>query len=270
MALIPVVLRLSAIAKNYNLCFGLTTPGVVWSLGGDGADYLGISFNALTLENQHSCNIQRIEYTGSILTICTGPSAGSDFVLTACIDVPEDIAWLQGYCIANEGARVFARLGDLAPVEWRDEINCEIPILLPDIHRATFTIRGVKQGHHIRIHLASDDSKHDDVRWCSAPIDNPNVGLTIRSAQDGVALPIVQFSLDAKNIDLTIGSAKASGGGEDVVVEAYIQRMSQCRYCPPMKDVRIKAECDGFVEVTAQLGQHRPQALGRAYRLFAL
>lgn len=271
MAIIPVVLQLSDVAQNYNLCLTLTTPGVVWSLGEGGDDYLGISFNSLTLGDKRKSSIQRLEFTGSTLAICTAPTAGSDFTLTAFIDVPDNVEWLQGYCILNEKARVLARLGDLPPVEWQDEINCVIPILLPDIHRATFTVRGVAQGQTIRIHLAGDGSPHGGARWCVAPLDNPDIGLTVKSSRDDVALPIGRFCLDEETIELTIvNPQKGSGQSADLIVEAYIQRIGQCRYWPPLANVRMKAECDEHVTVIARVGGHAPQYLAPASKLFAL
>jgi hypothetical protein len=269
MAIIPVALQVSGVAKNYNLCFVLATPGVVWSIGDNGGDYLGISYNATTLDNQGTSGIQRIEFTKSILTISTGPAVGSDFTLTAFIDVPNNVQWLRGHCILNEKARVSARLGDLAPVEWRDEINCAIPILLPDIHRATFTVRGVRQGQTIRIRLAGDGSEHASARWCAAPLANPEIGLRIGSTGGSVELPIVMFSLDTENIDLIIGG-KGQGSSGDFIVEAYIEKIQKCQYCPPLTSVRIRSECDESVEITARIDNHRPQYLGKAYKLFAL
>jgi len=271
MAVIPVVLRLSSVASNYNLCFTLTTPGVAWSMGDGGDNYVGISCNALTLDSKRTSCIQRIAFSGPTLMISTGPSSGSDFELTAFIDAPDDAAWLQGFCILNEKARVSVRLGDLDPVEWRGEINCAIPILLPDIHRVTLSLCGIKQGQFIRIEVADDGATHTGVRWCAAPLDNPDVGLAIRSSQGGAAVPIAFFHLNAKHIDLTIGATqRAQGLAADLIIEAYIERFQQCRYCPPPASVRMKMECDESVMIAARVGNHLPQSLGQAYKLFAL
>jgi hypothetical protein len=273
MAIIPVVLKFSGVAQNYNLCLTLTTPDVAWSLGEGGEDDLGISYNALSLDDKRISGIQRIEFTGSTLKINTGHGVGGDFSLTAFIDAPDNTRWLQGYCVLNEKAHVFARLGDIDPVEWRDEINCVIPVLLPDIHRTTFTVRGARQGQLIRLHLAADGAAvaHDGVRWCVAPLENPEIGLTIRSTREDVALPIAMFYVDGANIDLTIGTTqKGAMTSVDFNVEAYIERIRQCRYCPPPASVRLKVECDESVAVFARVGNQRPQYLAQVYKLFAL
>lgn len=238
---------------------------------GDGdEDCLGISYNALTLDNSHSCFIQRIEFTGSTLTICTGAGAASDFTLTAFLDVPVDVRWLEGNCILNEKARVSARLGDLDPVEWQDEINCAVPILLPDIYRATFNVKGIRQGQVIRFNLADDESEHGGFRWCVAPIGNPDVGLVIRSARENGTLPIAMFRLDEKNVELVIAGAQKSGASGDLAVEVYIERFGGCRYCPPVDHVLMKTESDASVEVVARIGTRRPQFLAQTYKRFRL
>lgn len=271
MATIPIVLRFSGIAKNYNLCFVLTTPQAVWSMGSGEGDCLGISYNMLTLDSKRMSCIQRIEYTGSILTICTGPVVGGDCELTAFIEVPDGVDWLQGYCVLNEGARVLARLGDLDPVEWRGEINCEIPILLPNIHRATFLVRGIVQGQSMRINLANDGLTHTRVRWCAAVHRNSRIGLRLMSPRGGDSLPVGTFRLDAENIDLiAANSQRGQNANTDLIVEAYIERSGECRYCPPIEHVRIKIECDDPVTATVQIGNRRPQYLAQAYKLFML
>jgi hypothetical protein len=272
MAIVPIVLRLQGVTSNYDFHFVLTTPGVSWSMGEGGEDHLGISYNATAINEKCLSSIQRIEFTGSTLTICTGPSVGDAFTLTAFIDVPDDARWLQGYCIKNEKASVLARLGDFAPVEWQDEINCAIPILLPEIRRATFMIHGIKQYEAIRINLAEDASSPDDgVVWCVAPIDSPEIGLIIKSARADVVLPLMTCRLDAKRIDLTIGSAlRRQGPDAGVIVEAYIARIRRCRYSLPARKVRLKVECDESVIVTARIENHRPQYLAQTYKLFSL
>ncbi|MGN6318303.1 hypothetical protein [Trinickia sp.] len=271
MVLIPVVLRFSGLSQNYNLCLTLTTPGAVWSMGEDGEDCLGISYNALMLDDKRASCIQRLEFSGSTLTIYTGPVAGADFELTAFIEVPDGTWWLKGSCILNEKARISARLGDLDPVEWRDEINCMVPILLPDTHRVTLVIRNVVPGQSVRIQLAKDGSAHGGARWFAARLDSPDIGLRIRGLSNGAPLPIGTFGLDSENIVLTV--AKVPGpqnGGMGLIVEAYIERLRECRYCPQIKNVRLKIDCDQPVVATAQIANHRPQYLAQVYKLFAL
>jgi hypothetical protein len=270
MAIIPVVLEFSSIAQNYNLCATLTTPGALWSMGDGGEDSVGISYNALTLDSQHSCFIQRIEFTGSTLAICTGPAAGSDFTLTAFIDIPDGVRWLQGTCILNEKARVLARLGDLPTVEWRGEVNCAVPLLLPDIHRATLSVKGIKQGQVIRVTLADDESEHGGFRWCIAPIDDADVGLVVRSARGNFSLPLAMFRVDDKNVELVVAGVQKAGATADLDVEVYIERFGGCRYCPPLQHVLMKTECDGGVEIVARVGTRRPQYLAQTYKRFRL
>lgn len=271
MAIIPIVLRLSGVAKNYNLCFVLTTPHAKWSMGDGESNCLGISYNALTLDCRRTSSLQRIEYTGSMLTICTGPVVGGDCELTAFIEVPDGIGWLQGYCVLNEGAQALVRLGDLDPIEWRGEINCEIPVLLKNIHRATFLIRGIVPGQPMRISLASDDREHARARWCAGVHGNSSVGLRLMLAKIGGVLPVSIFRLDAENIDFIAANAQRGPGfSEDLIIEAYIERGGECRYCPPLEHVRIKIECDEPATATVQIGNRRPQYLARSYKLFLL
>lgn len=271
MAIIPVELVFSGVAQNYDLSLTITTQEVTWSLGGAQENYLGISYNALTLDRQHMSCIQKIEVSGSTLRVSTGSAVGSDFALTAFIDVPENVRWLQGRCILNEKARVLARLGYFAPIDWSGEINCAIPVLLAGIHRATFTVRGIKQGQPMRIHLASADAAHDEVRWCVAPIINPEVGLWIRSGQDNRSLPISAFRANSKYIEWVVAdTAKQSGLDVNFVVEAYVELIRQCRYCPPATSVQMKMDADASVSIVARIGNHRPQYLAQAYKLFAL
>jgi hypothetical protein len=271
MAIVPVVLQFYGVAKNYNICLGLTTPRVAWSMGEGGENFLGISCNALSLENQSPSNIQKIEFSGSILSICTGSGNGGDFELTAFIDVPDGVGWLEGYCIINEKARLFARLGDLPPVEWQSEINCMLPILVTDSHRATLTFRGIRQGQVLRVKIGRDDSAHGFARWRMAPLDNPSIGFVARPVQGGVALPVTMLRFNAECIEITVGPRQnTQGAAAGLVVEAYIERVRQCRYCPPLASVLMRAECDDGVSVTACIGNRRPQYLGGAYKLFYL
>ncbi len=271
MAIIPVVLRLSGVAQNYDLRFVLATQGVRWSIGHGGPDHLGISYNALALDNRSTSCIQRIEYTGSTLTIRTGPGGGSDFELTAFIDAPDDAQWLGGYCVINDKARVSARLGDLAPVDWRGDINCAIPVMLPDIHRVTFTVQGIRPGQGIRIDLANDDDGHSQARWCVAPPENSEIGLVLRSSRDDVQLPIGRLVLDARSIRLDVaGTNGVQSASASLIMEVYVEQIRQCRYCASSSYVRMKVECDEPVVTTVQIGNHRPQYLAETYKLLAL
>ncbi|HEX7683696.1 MAG TPA: hypothetical protein VF446_09200 [Trinickia sp.] len=271
MAIIPVVLQFFDVSRNYNISLVLTTPGVAWSMGEGGENFLGISCNALLLDGQPPSNIQRIEFAGSALSICTGGANSGDFTLTAFIDVPDGVRWLDGYCILNEKARVLARLGDLLPVEWRGEINCVLPILSVDARRATFVFGGIRQGQVLRVQLARDDSIHGYARWCIAPLDDPSIGLIVRPAQEGLTLPIAMIGLDEEDIEITVGTTqRAQAATADLIVEAYIERVRQCRYCPPLASVRIRMDCDDGVLITARVGNRRPQYLAQTYKLFAL
>jgi hypothetical protein len=223
------------------------------------------------LDGKRASCIQRLELTGSTLTIYTGPVVGADFELTAFIEVPDGADWLKGYCILNEKARVSARLGDLDPIEWRDEINCMIPILLPDTHRVTFVIRNVAPGQSVRVQLAKDSSAHGSVRWFAARIDSPDIGLRIRGLSNGAPLPIGAFGLDPENIAFYVAKVPGSQSGRvGLIVEAYIEQLRECRYCPQIKNVRLKIECDQPVTATVQIGSHRPQYLAQVYKIFAL
>lgn len=272
MALIPLVLEFRGVARDSNLLFVLTTKGATWSIGSDGGDSTGFSYNAVTASNAQSSCIHTVELTESVLSIRTSATAATGtFTLTLFVQVSDSLTMIQGYCTLNADARVRAQFGYGAPMDWQSgSISAVLPRTNKDYRRIGLAFSGAKSEQPMRIQLMTDSDQPGKVRWSFGPASNGAATVSIGMADNSVCL-MRSFNVTSNEISLMCGS---SGSAADLMIQMYLQQVmlvdpsSTGNAQAAVSRVYLRAECSQSVTVVAKLGNNRPQYLTNTYKAF--
>lgn len=271
MALIPVVLEFSGVARDSSLNLTLATDGVSWSIGdADVHTSEGFSYNALAwTETRPSC-LTSIEFTESVLAIRTSPNAaGSSFSLTLFIDVPSDVESVQGHCTLNADARVISYFGYDVGAEWRSgPFSAIVPRMPEDTRRIRVSIRSAPVGSAITLELMTERSE-GEAYWCLDSGTSGASGLILRGAA-GLPLPVRMFTITDRQIVVIPGGTQKIAG--DLFIEVYLRRAVVQGSTEPtakkLKRFHLQVQCDRNAAVSIQVGAQRPQALAATYSCF--
>jgi hypothetical protein len=275
MALIPIVLEFSQVAKDTSLSLALTTKGVAWSLGDDDHDSMGFSYNALALGEVRPSCIQSIELTDSFLAMRTIANATSDsFTLSLFVNVSPGIEFIEGYCTLNSEALVLAHVGYGSPAEWRNGPVSTTALPIPeDVRRIRFNIQRPPVGVATKIQLSTEGEQPGIAYWCLGAPECGGASVTVKAA-DGSPLALRTFSMSDRQIEIMIGSVQAGKPTEDVLVEAYVRRVDVASKrsvddgMRKLDRINLKAICSAGTTVIAQVGTQRPQYLTNACKCF--
>jgi hypothetical protein len=276
MALIPLVLEFSHVAKDSNLSLVLSTGGVAWSFGEDSDGSSGFSYNALYPgETRPSC-INRVEFTDSLLAVRTSSSAAADssFTLALFVDVPPHVDSLQGHCTLNSGATVRAHLGYEEPATWiSGPLSMIVPHIPKDIRRVRFNIQRPSATLPIQIELMTLASQPGFVHWCFGPDVRNSANFNAKTT-DGTVLPLRSLNVSDRQIEVVMDPAMAGRSIADILIEAYVQRVPLAtreeldRHAKKLDDIYLKATCSSQAKVIAQVGTQRAQYLTTTHKRF--
>ena len=276
MALIPIVLEFSHVARNSSLSLTLEADGVAWSLGEGGEGGIGFSYNSLALEEVRTSCIHSIELTDSLLAIRTSPNGAADssFTVALFLDVSPGVESLAGRCTLNSGASVLAHLGYDAPAPWiSGSVSAILRPIPEDIRRVRFNIQQPSAGNPIRIELMTETGQPGIAHWCFGPEDNSAASFTVKM-RNGTALPLRTLRVSDRMIEVFIDPEQVGESLDDIFIEAYVRRVPathDCKVDLPLQKlahIHLKSTCGGETIVVAQIGAQRAQYLTTAYKRF--
>lgn len=268
MALIPVILEFSGVARDSNLHLTLSTDGATWSIGGDDVqDTEGFSYNGLAMGEARPTCLTAIELTDSVLAIRTSPNAtGTAFSLQLFLDVQPEVESVQGRCTLNAGASVICHLGYDIGAEWRSgPFSAMVPSMPVDARRVRFSIQNAPVGAPISIDLITERSE-GEAYWCFDSGVSGASGLTLHGAT-GTALPLRTISITDRQIVVVPGGAQKIAS--DLSMELYLRRTvvaaTPDRPEKKLKRFHLLATCDPKAVVAVQIGAQRWQNLAATY-----
>jgi hypothetical protein len=275
MAVVPIVLEFSRVAKDSSLSLTLLTAGAAWSLGEDVGDgSMGFSYNALTLGEMRQSCISSVELTDSVLTIRTSANAATDsFTFALFLDVSSEVEAVQGYCTLNMDARVVCHLGYGVPSEWRSGIfSAIVPPIPVDYRRIRLNIQGPLMGAPVSIELMTESSEPGAASWSFAAEGSVDSGFRVR-AIDGTPLCIQTLSISERKIKVGIGTTQKNAS--DLLIDMYLRRVDKSSAekddgsaMRKLQRILLRADRGACAAVIAQVGAQRPQYLTTAYKCF--
>jgi hypothetical protein len=262
MAVVPIVLEFSRVAKDSSLSLTLLTAGAAWSLGEDVGDgSMGFSYNALTLGEMRQSCISSVELTDSVLTIRTSANAATDsFTFALFLDVSSEVEAVQGYCTLNMDARVVFVFSAIVP---------PIPV---DYRRIRLNIQGPLMGAPVSIELMTESSEPGAASWSFAAEGSVDSGFRVR-AIDGTPLCIQTLSISERKIKVGIGTTQKNAS--DLLIDMYLRRVDKSSAekddgsaMRKLQRILLRADRGACAAVIAQVGAQRPQYLTTAYKCF--
>lgn len=274
MALIPIVLEFSGVAKDASLSLTLMTSGAGWAIGdGTAGDTAGFSYNGLALGETPASCLASIELTDSVLGIRTSASATvSTFTLSLFLDVQADVESVQGHCTLNAGATVACHLGYDSVALWRSGSFSAIVRAVPeDVRRIRFNLQRPPAGVPSIIDLMIEQSEPGIGYWAFDVGITGAPGLSVR-AEAGASVPLRTFAMSDRQIVVVMNAVATS----DVWIEAYLRRITPSSVPEPGAEpapqklgrFHLRASSHASAPVIAQVGVQRPQYLAASYGCF--
>ncbi len=278
-ALIPVSLQFEDIGSNSIITLEITTPGAMWSLGnadfgGSGFSYSDLSSSNGNNNNSAQCCVDMVELTLSVLTIRVGQYGSvPPFSMALILEYADEVEYIEGNCMLNDGGRVLANVGGIGNAEWRTgNISAVLPKKLTNFKRVRLAISALPPGRSIAIQL-NPEAPGAKMRWSFGPPgdETAKTGMVVEAGA-GQPLPINSISLTADCIQI----ASAGGPDEpltDVTLMLYVERLCSADESPDANDsrkdkIQMRALCDDSVSVTCQLNEIRSEGLSGAYAVF--
>lgn len=272
MNLIPVILDFENITTRYNLCICLTTPEVSWFLAGDGQSDQGFSYNSVDLDDPRTSCIKRVEIrtspTGSTLEIEADPSGGeTSFTLTCYVEAPQAAQSILGSCSLNRDARVRARFGDSATVEWTDgPVQVTLRTIPVDARRIILSATGWSTGESASIHLLGQPAS-SAVRWILLD-QSPGVPALKLTSTPGQRLPLCNVSISSNQFRFVTPTDGYGRGDFNFVAELYFSTNASGTTDGQCKDVALWVDYEGTGKITAKLGGQLPRYLTNVRSIF--
>jgi len=275
MNLIPVTFQFYGISANFRAEIKLETVGATWAIDGGGSDFdFGFSCNEGIMSSAVPVSVQSIELTKSTLSIFTGGGVSENAItVTALLSLESDLKSFDGYCVIDDQAKVFVRLGCGPVIEWRrGRVTGNIPDECASHTLISLAIGNWTVGRSVRIELSG--TADGPVRWAFGP-GMKNASHLHISTSNGRDVPISSIAFESGSIELFSSTGDAGGGSstiDDLRIEAYIERLIVDDSGEASKPGRIylSAKCDPGVIVAAQLPGQYPQYLKSAPTAFTL
>ncbi len=270
MALIPVVLEFSGVARDSNLNLTLTTEGARWSMGADDVlESEGFSYNGSALGDTRPTCLTAIELTESVIALRTSPSAsGTAFSLELFIDVQPEVESVQGHCTLNAGASVVCYLGYDIGAEWRSgQFSAIVRPMPTDLRRVQIKIRNAPVGVPMTIDLMTERSEGEAYLCLDSGVPGAP-GLLLRGVA-GAPLPLESFTITDRQIVVIPSGTKIAGDG---FIELYLRRVAAQPTSDSspkaLKRFHLRVTCDPKAIVVVRVGAQRPVALAASYSCF--